>query len=256
LAFPRKKWGENSASDSLPIWQEALCGVEALLLHAAPVYYGVGVPKGNGAPVVIIPGFLGSDVYLMEMYAWLQRIGYQPYYSGIGLNADCPNLLIRNRLHQTMDRIRRETRRKVHVLGHSLGGLLARAVAAERPEQVAGVITLGSPFQGTVLHPSVQKAVESVRQGILLKHGSNVLPACYTSSCSCNFLNSLRRDLPPSVKQTAVYSRMDGFVDWHYCVTGDPANDFEVAGTHIGLAFNAVAYQIVAERLAKPQPRA
>jgi triacylglycerol lipase len=255
LAFPREKWGENFSAQNLPIWQEALCAVEVLLLHAAPVYYGLGVPKGDGSAVVVIPGFLGSDVYLVEMYAWLRRLGYRPYFSGIGLNADCPNLLMRHRLDQTIEQARRETRKKVHLIGHSLGGLLARAAAADRPKQVASVITLGAPFQGTVLHPSVAQAVEAVRLGILAQHGDRVLPQCYTSRCTCDFLNSLRRALPTSMSQTAIYSKADGFADWRWCVTGDETKDFEVAGTHIGLAFNASAYRIIAERLAARQRR-
>jgi triacylglycerol lipase len=245
----------ETATPNLPIWQEALFGIEILLLHAHPIYYGFGVPRGDGSAVVIIPGFLGSDVYLVEMYAWLQRLGYRPYFSGIGLNADCPNLLIRYRLKATIDKARRETGGKIHLLGHSLGGLLARATAAERPGQVASVITLGSPFRGAVVHPTVKRAIEAVRQGILLRHGNNVLPSCYTGLCSCSFLSSLRRDLPNGVAETAIYSRTDGIVDWRYCVTGNREWDFEVTGTHIGLAFNPAAYRLIAVRLAESRSR-
>lgn len=237
--------------NELPFWQEALFGIEVLLLHAAPVYYGIGVPRGDESAVVIIPGFLGSDIYLVELYAWLQRIGYRPYYSGIGLNDECPNLLIRSRLNRTVDRARRETGRKIHLLGHSLGGLLARAVAAERESQVASVITLGSPFRGiTALHPRVKQAVDAVRKRILLTHGEYVLPNCYTGSCTCSFLKCLRCDMPESIFETAVYTKMDGFMDWRYCITGDPKKDFEVSGTHVGLAFNPVVYGIIGDRLA------
>ncbi len=245
---------KDSVGTELPFWQEALFGIEVLLLHAAPVYYGIGVPHGDDSGVVIIPGFLGSDIYLVEMYAWLRRIGYRPYYSGIGLNAECPNLLIRSRLNQTIERARRETGRRIHLLGHSLGGLLARSVAADEPSQVASVITLGAPFRGTVLHPRVKQAVEAVRKRILLTQGNSVLPNCYTGQCTCSFLSSLRRDFPESVTETAIYTRMDGFVDWRYCITEDPAKDFAVSGTHIGLAFNPVAYGIIADRLALQRP--
>jgi pimeloyl-ACP methyl ester carboxylesterase len=251
----RRDIQDDAAAHGLPFWQEALFGVEVLLLHATPVYYGVGVPRGDESGVVIIPGFLGSDVYLMEMYAWLRRIGYRPYFSGIGLNADCPNLLIRAHLNKTIERAWSETGSRVHLLGHSLGGLLARSAAADRPRQIASVITLASPFRGKVLHPEVQREVERVRQRILLNHGNSVLPDCYTGRCTCSFLNSLRRELPPSVAETAVYSRTDGMVDWRYCVTGNPEDDFGVTGTHIGLAFNPAAYHIIANRLAKPRLR-
>src|ERR1700746_2224005 len=104
----RKQTPKPSPETVTPLWTEALFGAEVLLLHATPIYYGFGVPRGDGSAVVIIPGFLGSDVYLVEMYAWLQRLGYRPYFSGIGLNADCPNLLIRHRLTATIDQAHRE----------------------------------------------------------------------------------------------------------------------------------------------------
>lgn len=239
----------------LPLWQEALFGIEVLLLHAAPLYYGFGVPRGDGSAVVVIPGFLASDIYLVEMYAWLRRLGYQPYYSAIGVNADCPNLLIRRRLNDTIEQARRETGRRIHLLGHSLGGLLARAAAADQPATVASVITLGSPFRGTVLHPRVHAEVERVRHRILAQHGRSVLPKCYTGECTCSFLSSLHRDLPAVIAQTAIYSPSDGMVDWRFCKSGEEQDDFAVAGTHIGLAFNPVAYRIIAERLAKPRNR-
>ncbi len=246
---------EDDAEAEVPLWQEALFGVEVLLLHATPAYYGFGVPHGDGSGVVIIPGFLGTDMYLMELYAWLRRIGYRPYFSGIGLNAECPNLLIRRHLNETMDRALRETGRPIHVIGHSLGGIIARSVAGQRPDDVASVITLGSPFRGTVAHSRVLKAAEIVRKGIQVKHGKGVLPDCYTGRCTCQFLDSLRRDLPPDVAETAIYTRTDGVVDWRYCITENPAVNFEVPGTHIGLAFNPAVYDIIARRLAAVRPQ-
>lgn len=237
-----------------PLWQEALFGIEVVLLHASPTYYGFGVPPGDGSAVVMVPGFLTSDFYLVEMFAWLKRIGYQPYFSGIGLNADCPNLLIQYKLTETVDKARRKTRRKVHLLGHSLGGLLARAIAADRPKDVASVITLGSPFRGAVVHPQVQNLVDLVRKKILAARGEDVAPACYTGACTCSFLDSLRRDSIHGVLETAIYSQADGVVDWRYCRTEDPKRDFEVTGTHLGLVFNPEVYRIVARRLAERRP--
>jgi hypothetical protein len=84
----------------------------------------------------------------------------------------------------------------------------------------------------------------------LRNNGPGVLPACYTGRCTCDFLDSLRRDLPGSIGETAVYTRSDGVVDWHYCITGDASVDVEVPGTHIGLAFNPAVYETIARRLA------
>ena len=59
------------AEADVPLWTEALFGAELLLLHATPVYYGFGVPQGDDSGVVVIPGFLGTDLYLMELHACL-----------------------------------------------------------------------------------------------------------------------------------------------------------------------------------------
>ncbi len=236
-----------------PIWTEALFGAEILLLHATPVYYGFGVPQGDDSAVIIIPGFLGTDRYLVELHAWLRRIGYRPYFSGIGINAECPNLLIRWRLNHMIERARYETGRKIHLIGHSLGGVIARAVASQRARDIASVITLASPFRGTAAHRTVFQAAEAVRLRILQEHGERVLPECYTGRCTCNFIDSLRRKIPRSILQTAIYTRHDGLVDWRNCMTGNPGIDFEIPGTHIGMAFNPLTYTLLAQRLAWAQ---
>ena len=231
------------------LWTEALFGAEVLLLHAMPVYYGFGVPHGDDSAVVIIPGFLGTDLYLTELHGWLDRIGYRSYFSGIGINAECPNLLIQRRLNETIKTALRETGRKVHLIGHSLGGVIARSIAGQRPKDIASVITLASPIRGTVANRTVLHAAEAVRVRILNEHGTGVLPSCYTGRCTCNFLDFLKREIPDSVAETAIYTRHDGIVDWRFCMTGRPEADFEVPGTHIGMAFNPGAYSIIAERL-------
>src|ERR1017187_2241213 len=79
---------------SLPIWNELLVGIEMVYLRSSDLYWGFGIPPGDGSAVVVIPGFLLTDLYLMEFRSWINRIGYKAYFSGIGLNAECANLLI------------------------------------------------------------------------------------------------------------------------------------------------------------------
>jgi triacylglycerol lipase len=247
---------EHEGDADIPIWKETLFGAELLLLHASPVYYGLGIPHGDNSGVVVIPGFLGTDLYVTHLKSWLERIGYRAYLSGMGVNAECPNLLIRYRLATTIEKALAETGRKIHLIGHSLGGIIARSVAAQRPKDIASVIMLAAPLRGTVMHPSVLRAAKGVRAQILSQHGSNVLPECYTPRCTCDFLSSLRGTTPASIGQTAIYTKDDGIVDWRYCRTGDSDIDFEVPGTHIGLVFNPSVYTIIAERLAEATSRA
>src|SRR5262249_60200136 len=110
-------------------------------------------------------GFTGTDLDLRQMDQWLRRIGYRPYTSGIGRNAECLDVLVA-RLGKTVETACSETGRKVHLVGHSLGGILARSIAALRPEQVRSVITLGSPFRGISSHPLVLQMAGIVREGI------------------------------------------------------------------------------------------
>jgi hypothetical protein len=238
----------------LPIWQEMLVGIEMVYLRLSPVYWGFGIPAGDGSAVVVIPAFLMTDLYLTEFRSWINRIGYKAYYSGIGMNAECPNLLIQHKLTQTIEKAYKETGRKIHLVGHSLGGVIARAAAHQMPDRIASVITLGSPFRGVSVHQSILRAAQLVRGQILERHGDAVLPACYTAGCTCNFLESLVVKLPKSVGETAVYTKSDGIVDWRVCRTGNPGVDFEVSATHIGLAFNPIVFDVVAHRLAGKTP--
>ena len=239
---------------SLPIWNELLVGIEMVYLRLSPAYWGFGIPPGDGSAVVVIPGFLLTDLYLTEFRSWINRIGYKAYFSGIGLNAECPNLLIQHKLTETIEKAYRQTGRKIHLVGHSLGGVIARAAASQMPDRIASVITMGSPFRGVSLHHSVLRAAQMVRSQILQRHGKGVLPDCYTAACTCNFLESLLVRLPKSVMQTAIYTKSDGIVDWRVCRTGDPDIDFEVSATHIGLAFNPIVFDVVAHRLAGLRP--
>jgi triacylglycerol lipase len=253
MAASRGVKSQECASETqLTKWHESLCGIDLLILNLSPIYWGIGVPQGDGSAVVMIPGFMHSDVYLVFMYAWLKRLGYRPYYSGIDLNAECPDLLIKCHLNELINQVRDETGRKVHLIGHSLGGIIARALATQRPDAIASVITLGSPFPGITMQRSVLRETEIVRQFIQSQHGDTVPPECYTERCKCDFMRSLHKGVPGRVSQTAIFTKSDGIVDWKSCMTGDRKIDVEVGGTHAGLAFNTKAYSTIAERLAKP----
>ncbi len=232
-------------------WHESLFGIDLLMLHASPAYYGSGVPRGDGSAVILIPGFMHSDVYLVVLYAWLKRLGYRPYYSGIDLNAECPDLLIKHQLNELVNEAREETGKKVHLIGHSLGGVIARSMATQKPAAIASVITLGSPFLGVVLQRELLREKEIVRRYIQSRHSKTVSPECYTERCKCDFMRALRRGLPGRVPYTAIFTKSDGVIDWRSCLTGDGEIDVEVGGTHAGLAFNANAYHTIACRLAK-----
>ena len=233
---------------NVPLWREALVGLDWMALHASPVYYGLGVPRGDQSAVIVVPGFLGTDNYLWEMNLWLRRTGYQPYMSRIGWNADCLHLLT-ERLATTIDKAYAATGRKVHVIGHSLGGILARSTAARKAEQVASVITLGSPFRGVRSHSFVLDRADDVRNYMLRKRREE-WPDCDTGFCTCPAVQAMAAPLPASIRPTAIYTKTDGVVDWQVCVNEDAATNFEVKGTHVCLSFSPAVYEVIAQRLA------
>lgn len=231
-----------------PIFSEPLCVLEFLSLRLSPAYNGWTIPPGDGSAVVVIPGLLGADLNLFELHGWLRRIGYRPYYSGMGFAASCPDRLSQH-LDATIDRAYAETGRRVHLIGHSLGGIFARSAAVRKPRRIASVITLGSPFRGLVMH-RLTLALSNAVRGWIQSTGSDVPLECASSRCHCSFGQSLSRAWPSSVRQTAVYTKCDGFVDWRYCLSGQPGTDVEVIGTHLGLPFNATVFRHIAVRLA------
>ena len=241
---------ESEPVHELPIWREGFAFYDSFLLYTSTVFYGLGVPRGDGSAVMTVPGFLGTDTYMVGFRQWLSRMGYRPYQSSIGRNADCPNSLLQ-RLLATIAKAHADTGKRVHLVGHSLGGILARSAGSHRPDLVASVTTLGAPFRGIRSHPIVLRTHDVVRQIVFARDDNQFLPAgCYTGACTCAFVEALDR-FPREVRELAIYSRSDGVVDWRMCVTGEAAKDREVLGTHVGLAFNPFVYRFVAEFLAE-----
>lgn len=249
MATVESAFEKDMQSSARPIWLESFVGIDWTLLHLSPVYYGLGIPKGDGSPVVLVPGFLGSDFYLYELYLWLNRIGYKPYLSNIGWNADCLNTLA-HKLSRTIYKAHKETNKKVHLVGHSLGGILSRSSAAQKPDRIASITTLASPFRGVRSHPCVLDMAEKIRRRIFKTRDTTKHPDCYTGFCDCAAVTALQNSIPSTVRHSAIYTKTDGIVDWQACIHDNPETDFEVTGTHIGLAFNHQVYRLIATRLA------
>src|SRR5215831_12762014 len=109
-----------------------------------PVYRNPQV-AGRGQPILLIPGFLAGDWSLLRMAGWLNRLGYRAYFSGIDWNVDCPNATAM-KLQWRLEQLTTETLSPLAVIGHSLGGLLARFLGVNFPTAVRHVIALGSPL--------------------------------------------------------------------------------------------------------------
>ncbi len=234
-----------------PFWRESMFGLDYLALLTSPVYWGKGVEHGHGEPVVIVPGFLASDGSLMELHSWLGRIGYEAYFSRIGQNADCPDH-VAEALMLTVRHAYHETGQRVRLIGHSLGGMLARSVALDYPEYVELVISMGSPFRDAVrAHPVVHAAADSLRRGRGQTIGRNIKPSCFSGHCTCQFVKNMLAPDEYAVPHYAIYSRYDGLVDWQSCVEEDDELNTEVNCTHLGMAFHPGVYRALGKLLAQ-----
>jgi triacylglycerol lipase len=237
------------------IWREALWALDWLSLRLSPVYLGLGVPRGDGSPVVLVPGFLLMDAYLLEIYFWLRRIGYSPFLSGVGVNVDCIEALTRW-LENTVVDVHAETGRPVRLIGHSLGGFLARRVAVRRPDIVSQLISLGAPIRSLEAHWLVMATARFLSKGVeRLRHGErdDGRGSDVYHSERCERLADVRRVPcpPPSVQRAALYTRTDGVIPWRNCLEPEAHLNHEVGGTHVGLVFNPRVYRVVARLLAE-----
>src|SRR3954468_787373 len=120
---------------TIPIWREGRMALEHAALLRDPVLRGAGVPRGDGAPVLLVPGFLAGDASLSLMARWLKRLGHRPCRSRIRANVDCWGEAL-PRLEAELDGLAERHGRSVTVIGHSRGGTMARVLAVRRPEMV------------------------------------------------------------------------------------------------------------------------
>ncbi len=201
----------------------------ALLLRMAP--------RGDGHPVLVLPGLAASDLSTQPLRAFLRDRGYRTHGWRLGLNRG-PRAGVESAIEARLDALYQRYQRKVTVIGWSLGGLLARELARRMPEQVRSVITLGSPFAGGPHSNNVWRLYEGLS-------GMKATDWPYFD----------RMKTPPPVPATAIYSRSDGIVAWQGCLEreSEQTENIEVLGSHCGLGHNPTVLYAVADRLALPE---
>lgn len=186
-------------------------------------------------PVVLVPGFLAGDGTLRLMAASLRRQGFRTYRSHIHANVGC-TVSAALQLEARLEAIAGRRGSRVQVVGHSLGGMIARGLAVRRPDLVSGIVTLGSPMLAPGAHhrslaASVDVLVRLSRAGV----PGLMSEDCVAGGCARQSFDESRLPVPDDVAFTAIYSKRDGIVDWKACV--DPmAVPVEVRTSHVGMA--------------------
>lgn len=197
---------------------------------------------GDGHPVLVLPGFTASDVSTVPLRFTLSRFGFDAHGWNLGRNVGpLPGLL--EWLHGRVDELYRVDGRRVSIVGWSLGGIYARAIARVHPDAVRQVITLGSPYRvnegdRTTASPLWERFQHLHEFGVPLKGQDEEHRA------------------PLRVPATSIYTRNDGVAPWQLCIdeTGRDApnrraENVRVFGTHVGLGVNASVIYAVIDRL-------
>jgi dienelactone hydrolase len=194
-------------------------------------------PRGDGHPVLALPGFLASDLSMAPMRRYLSELGYDAHAWRMGRNTGGISRM-RAALRDRLAEIHRSSGRKVSIVGWSLGGVYARDLALQAPEMVRYVVTLESPFANDVRATNATRLYEAL-SGEGVEDNSELRQA-------------ISGDLP--VPTTSIYSRTDGIVNWRTCLLrpSETAENIEVRlASHVGLGVNPAALWAVADRLAQ-----
>lgn len=199
------------------------------------------LPRGDGHPVLVLPGLLAGDGSTRALRRDLRRLGYFVHGWRLGRNVGPTERCVtglRERITEIADR----HGTAVSLVGWSLGGIYARELARRAPEAVRQVITLGSPIR---LECEAQTRAHGVFERfshlhveewtLPLEHGCDPLP----------------------VPATSIYSRCDGIVSWRACLDepSPRAENIAVLASHLGLGHHPAVVYAVADRLAQPEGR-
>lgn len=196
------------------------------------------LPKGDGHPVIALPGFVASDRSTKPMRRLLTDLGYSTYGWGLGRNLKF-NDQRESEMRDLLKSVHAREGKKVTLIGWSLGGVFAREMAKHNPNAVRSVISLGSPISGDMDQTSARRLYEYMN-GAPSKEMQQRLATL--------------SDAPP-VPTTSVYSKSDGIVAWRGSMQrpGGQTENIRVPASHTGLGVNPLVMNILADRLAQPE---
>jgi pimeloyl-ACP methyl ester carboxylesterase len=192
-------------------------------------------PRGDGHPVLVLPGLCAGDSSTFPLRRFLSHLGYVAYPWKQGLNFGPRDHVIKGMTDQVRE-VQSKHNQKVSIIGWSLGGAMANALALRMPERIRQVITMGSPLTG---HP---KGTNAWR----------VFELVSGFRADDHRLMELVND-DPTVPTTSIMSKTDGIVNWRMSLAPDSpiAENIEVSATHMGMGTNPAVLWAIADRLAQ-----
>lgn len=197
-------------------------------------------PRGNGQPVMLLPGLFNSDRSNAILRRYLTARGHDARGWQLGRNLGARTTgSDGDRLIAEVERFAAEVGQPVALVGVSLGGIMARLVAHRRPDLVSQVVTVASPYAGDARATNVWRAFEWMTGERLSD------PDVQRRSAE------LARPLP--VPATAIWSRSDGLVNGMICHAPGEENcrAIEIRSSHLGVQLRPEVLEVVAGALAR-----
>lgn len=214
-------------------------------------------PRGDGHPVLVLPGLAASDASTLALRSYLKDLGYESHGWDLGHNLGHHNTVEGDLLDRLLE-LHTRYRRKVSVIGWSLGGVFARELAKEAPHVVRLVISLGSPIAGCAKSTNawrVYEAARGQRVGGKCRLGGSPDANSAEAAEYCGLACGGRGRQVLVVPSTSIYSRTDGVVAWESSreLDSDTTENIEIESSHCGLGHHPAALYAIADRLAQPE---
>lgn len=196
--------------------------------------------RGDGHPVLVVPGFLHHDSSTLVLRAYLRWLNYSVSGWEMGANLGSSESVVSG-LRRRLATLAESSGEKVTIIGWSLGGLYAHELARRAPGSVRQVVTLGSPIQ------------LAGRRGRSASAAFDRLARLHVSSPVLT--RPWREAGPLRVPATSVYSRSDVIAPWRACRLSPAKHrqNVEVFSSHHGLGHNPTVLHLLADRLAQPE---
>lgn len=191
-------------------------------------------PSADPKMVMLLPGFGTGPTRMRFLARQIERAGHKVKRWGMGLNfgpSEDNFVELEQRLLEIFERYGQQ---KIYLVGWSLGGLFARELAKAHPEKVAKVVTLGTPFSGSMRANNVWRLYQGIAG-----HSVDNPPVVEDLGAK------------PPVPTVAIWSPRDGMISPR-SASGKPGERDKAVAlrcTHIGFSYSGEAIQAILDEL-------
>jgi pimeloyl-ACP methyl ester carboxylesterase len=197
------------------------------------------IPPGDGHPVIIYPGFTTGNAAMRPMRKALEKAGHNTMCWDHDRNTGISEALL-TKLVLQIDALTEQSGSPVSLIGHSLGGTIARAVSNMRPDAIRRVITVGAPING------IADALHRLRPVYDKLNGTDMIEEHWNQY----------RDIilkQPTVPCTSIFSKTDGLVRPGMSkILHEPlGTNIIVSGGHFSMIIDPSVIRVVASELVR-----